>query len=76
MNHASLQSHLYPHCFPLGVQKLVIDMMALLKIRLLYGAKKDVVELLPENVIIQGDAFSPLLFFFASDPLIKFMKKK
>ena len=42
----------------------------------LIRAKKDVGEVRLENGIFQGDALSPLLFFFAIDPLIKFMKKK
>ena len=51
-------------------------MMAHWKIRLSYGAKKDVGEVRLTNGIIQGDAFSPLLFVLMIDPLIKIMNKK
>ena len=62
--------------FPIGVQMLIIEMMARWRIRLSYGAKKDVGEVRLENGIIQGDAFSPLSFVLMIDPLIKIMKKK
>ena len=44
------------------------------KIRLSYGAKKDVGKVRLDNGIIQGDAFSPLLFVLTIDPLVKIMK--
>ena len=50
-------------------------MMARWKIHLSYGAKKEVGEVRLENGIIQGDAFSPLLFVLMVDPLVKIMKK-
>ena len=51
-------------------------MMTRWKIRLAYGAKKEVGEVRLTNGIIQGDAFSPLLFDLTIDPLIKILKKK
>ena len=51
-------------------------MMYRWKIRLSYGAKKDVGEVRLTNGIIQGDAFSPLLFVLMIDPLIKILKKR
>ena len=53
---------------------LIIEMMAHWKIRLSYGAKKEAGEVRLENGIIQGDAFSPLLFVLMIDPLIKILK--
>ena len=53
---------------------LIIEMMSRWKIRLSYGAKKDVSEVRLTNGIIQGDAFSPLLFVLMIDPLIKILK--
>ena len=50
-------------------------MMARWKIRLSYGSKKEVGEVRLANGIIQGDAFSPLLFVLMIDPLIKILKK-
>ena len=50
--------------------------MARWKIRLSYGAKKQVGEVRLENGIIQGDAFSPLLFVLMIDPLVKIRKKR
>ena len=50
-------------------------MMARWKIHLSYGAKKDVGEVRLANGIIQGDAFSPLLFVLMIDPFIKIMKR-
>ena len=50
-------------------------MMARWKIRLSYRAKRDVGEVRLTNGIIQGDAFSPLLFVLMIDPLIKVLKK-
>ena len=51
-------------------------MMARWKIRLSYGAKKEVGEVRLTNGIIQGDAFSPLLFVLTIDPLIKALKTR
>ena len=53
--------------FPLGIQDLIVEMMCRWKIRLSYGAKKDVGEVRLSNGIIQGDAFSPLLFVLMID---------
>ena len=50
-------------------------MMSRWKIRLSYGAKKDVGQVRLTNGIIQGDAFSPLLFVLMIDPLIKIIRK-
>ena len=61
--------------FPYGIQVLIVQMMARWKIRLSYGAKKEVGEVRLENGIIQGDAFSPLLFVLMIDPLIKILKR-
>ena len=55
---------------------LIIEMMARWKIRLSYGAKKEVGEVRLTNGIIQGDAFSPLLFVLMIDPLIKILKRR
>ena len=55
---------------------LIIEMMSRWRIRLSYGAKREVGEVRLENGIIQGDAFSPLLFALTIDPLIKILKKK
>ena len=62
--------------FPIGVQMLIIEMMARWKIRLSHRAKKDVGKVRLENGIIQGDAFSPLLFVLMIDSLIKIVNKK
>ena len=51
-------------------------MMLRWKIRLSYGAKREVCEVRLTNGIIQGDAFSPLLFVLTIDPLIKILKKR
>ena len=75
MNHAFLEELLDAYGFPFGVQSLIIEMMSRWKIRLSYGAKKDVGEVRLENGIIQGDAFSPLLFVLMIDPLIKILKR-
>ena len=74
VNHAFLERLLKEYGFPIGVQSLIIEMMARWKIRLSYGAKKEVGEVRLTNGIIQGDAFSPLLFVLMIDPLIKIMK--
>ena len=42
MNHAFLEELLDAYGFPFGVQSLIIEMMSPWKIRLSYGAKKDV----------------------------------
>ena len=55
---------------------MIIEMMARWRIHLSYGAKKNVEEVRLENGIIQGDAFSPLLFVLLIDPLIMIVKKK
>ena len=75
MNNAFFEKLLDVYGFPYGVQMLIIEMMAHWRIHLSYRAKKDVGEVRLTNGIIQGDAFSPLLFVLVIDPLIKFMKK-
>ena len=75
MNNAFLEELLDANGFPLGTQSLIIEMMARWKIRLSYGPKKEVGEVRLENGIIQGDAFSPLLFVLMIDPLIKIIKR-
>ena len=74
VNHAYLEKLLKVYGFPPGVQMLIIEMMARWKIRLSYGANKEVGEVRLSNGIIQGDAFSPLLFVLMIDPLIKILK--
>ena len=76
VNHGFLERLLKVHRFPHGIQMLIIEMMNRWKIRLSYGAKKEVGEVGLEKGIIQGDAFSPLLFVLMIDPLIKILKKK
>ena len=76
VNHAFLQELLDVYGFPIGTQCLIAEMMGRWKIRLSYGAKKDVGEVRLENGIIHGDAFSPLLFVLMIDPLIKVLKKR
>ena len=76
VNHAFLEELLDVYGFPLGVQSLIIEMMARWKIHLSFGTKKDVGEARLANGIIQGDAFSPLLFVLTIDPLIKALKKR
>ena len=44
VNHGFLEKLLKEYGFPIGVQMLIIEMMACWKIRLSYGAKKDVGE--------------------------------
>ena len=51
-------------------------MMGRWNVRLSCGPKKDVGEVRLANGIIQGDAFSPLLFVLMIDPLIKVVKKR
>ena len=74
VNHAFLERLLKEYGFPIGVQSLIIEMMARWKIRLSYWAKKDVGEVRLTNGIIQGDAFSPQLFVLMIEPLIKIIK--
>ena len=74
VNHAFLEELLDVYCFPFGIQSLIIEMMTRWKIHLSYGAKKDVGKVRLENSIIQGDAFSPILFVLMIDPLIKIIK--
>ena len=76
VNHAFLDELLDVYGFPFGIQSLITEMMAKWKIRLSYGAKREVVEVRRTNDIIQGDAFSPLLFVLMIDPLIKIMKRR
>ena len=75
VNHGFLEELLNEYGFPPGVQRLIIEMMARWRICLSYGAKKEVREVRLENGIIQGDAFSPLLFVLMIDPLIKIVKR-
>ena len=76
VNHGFLERLLKVYGFPPGIQMLIIEMMNRWKTRLSYGAKKEVGEVKLENGIIQGDAFSPLLFVLMIDPLIKIMKNR
>ena len=76
VNHFFLDELLDVYGFPHGVHDLIIEMMCRWKIRLSYGAKKEVGEVRLTNGIIQGDAFSPLLFVLMIDPLIKILKKE
>ena len=71
----SLEELLDAYGFPYGIQMLIVEMMARWKIRLSYGATKEVGEVRLENGIIKEDAFSPLLFVLMIDPLIKVLKK-
>ena len=75
VNHAFMEELLNVSGFPFGIQMLIAEMMARWKIRLSYGAKKDAGEVRLTNGIIQGDAFSPLLFVLMIDPLIKILKR-
>ena len=54
---------------------LIIETMMRWKIRLSYGAKKEVGVVRLTNGIIQGNAFSPLPFVPMIDPFIKIMKR-
>ena len=76
VNHAFPERLLDAYGFPHGIQILIIEMMARWKILLSYEAKREVGEIRLENGIIQGDAFSPLLFVLMIDPLIKILKKR
>ena len=60
-NNSFLEELLDVYGFPIGVQMLVIEMMSRWRIRLSYGAKKEVGDVRLANGIIQGDAFSPLV---------------
>ena len=53
VNHAFLDELLEVYGFPPGVQMLISEMMSRWKIRLSFGAKKDVGEVRLENGIIQ-----------------------
>ena len=68
MNHGFLEKLLDVYGFPPGIQLLIVEMITQRKIRLSYGTKKEVGEVRLENGIIQGDAFSPLLFVLMIDP--------
>ena len=59
VNHSFPEELLDVYGFPPGIQMLIIEMMSRWRIRLSYGAKKEVGEVRLENGIIQGDAFSP-----------------
>ena len=74
VNHDFLIELMDAYGFPIGVQCLIIEMSMLWKISLSYGAKKHVGVVQLTNGIIQGDAFSPLLFVLTIDPLIKILK--
>ena len=75
VNHGFLDELLDVYGFPIGIQDLIVEMMFRWKIRLSYGAKKEVGEVRLTNGLIQGDAFSPLLFVLTIDPLVKILKK-
>ena len=75
-HHAFLEELLKVDGFPSGIQMLIVEMMARWRIRLSHGAKKEVGEVRLTNGIIQGDAFSPLLFVLMIDPLIKIIKTR
>ena len=75
VNHAFLEKLLEVYGFPPSV-KMIEEMMARWKIRLSYGAKREVGEIRRENSIIQCDAFSPPLFVLMIDPLIKILKNR
>ena len=68
VNRYFLDELLSVYGFPHGVHDLIVEMMFRWKIRLSYGAKKEVGEVRLTNGIIQGDAFSPLLFVLMIDP--------
>ena len=55
---------------------LIIEMMSRWKTHLSYGARKDVGDVRLTNGIIEGDAFSPLLFILIIDPLNKILKMR
>ena len=76
MNHAFLEILLEVYGFPPWIQLLIVEMMNRWKIRLSYGAKKEVGQVRLENGIIQGDAFSTLLFVSMIDQLIKILKRR
>ena len=72
VNHYYLDELMEVYGFPIGIHCLVVDMMTRWKIRLSYGAKKEVGAVRLTNGIIQGDAFSPLLFVPTIDPSSKY----
>ena len=74
VNHGFLEELLDAYGFPHGTQMLIIEMMAHWRIRLSNGAKKEVGEVRLTKGIIQGDAFSPLLFVLMIDHHVKIMK--
>ena len=53
---------------------LITEIMTRWKIKLSYGAKKEVGDVRLTNGILQGDTFLPLLFVLMIDPLIKVLK--
>ena len=57
VNHGFVEELLDAYGFPHGIQMLIAEMMSQWRIRLSYGAKKEVGEVRLENGIIQGDAF-------------------
>ena len=75
VNHAFLERLLDVYRFQHGIQMPTIEMMAPWKIRLSYGAKKEVGEVRLENGIIKGDALSPLLFVPMTDPLVEVLNR-
>ena len=76
LNHACLEKFLERYDFTPSVRILIIEKMALWKIRLSYGEMKDVWEVRLENGLIKGDTLSPLLFVPMIDPLIKINKTR
>ena len=76
VNHAFLEELMDIYGFPRGIQMLITEMMARWMICLSYGGKKEVGDVRLENGIIQGDAYSPLLFALTIDPLVKTMKRR
>ena len=75
VNNAFMEELLDVYGFPFGIQKLIVEMLALLKRNLSYWVKKEVGVVRQENGIIQGDAFSPMLFvLMIIDQLIKIVE--
>ena len=68
VSHGFLEELLDVYGFPPVIQMLIIEMMSRWRIGMSYGAKKEVGEVHLTNGIIQGDAFSPLLFVLMIDP--------
>ena len=75
VNHTFLDELLDAYGFLFGVQSIIVEMMARWRIRLSDGPKKEVGEVCLTNGIIQGDAFSPLLFVLIIDSLVKILKR-